>query len=178
MLVGVLFLLGGALAVVLIPAMMFPILKKQNEGMALGYLVLRVVEGVTQVADALILLTLLSLSQEFVAAGLPVSSSFQTSGALISAANNWATLFDPIVFGLGALIFYYMLYASRLVPRWLSVWGLLGGALVFAFGLMWMFGNEQLYLALPIAVQEMVLAAWLIVKGFNRQATIYSGATK
>jgi hypothetical protein len=70
----------------------------------------------------------------------------------------------------GALLFYALLYQANLPPRWLSVWGLLGAALVFIFGALAMFGTSVIYLAIPIAVQEMVMALWLIVRGFNPTA--------
>jgi hypothetical protein len=78
-------------------------------------------------------------------------------------------------FSLGALMYYWIFYQSKLVPRWLSVWGLIGVTLGIANGLYDMFGgitNEtiSMVLDLPIFVQEMVLALWLIVKGFNVSA--------
>jgi uncharacterized membrane protein len=76
------------------------------------------------------------------------------------------------VFCLGALMFYHVLYRSGLVPRWLSGWGLLGILLYLAAALLVLFGqinpdSTQVVLELPLAVQEMVLAVWPIVKGFN-----------
>ena len=62
---------------------------------------------------------------------------------------------------------YYLFYQSRLIPRWLSVWGIIGGILYFASPLLGMYGIEWGFLMLPLAVQEMVLALWLIIKGFN-----------
>ena len=73
-----------------------------------------------------------------------------------------------IVFGIGALMFSYLLYASRLVPRWISVWGLVGAVPYTAVGVLGLFGTNPEILYIPLAVQEMVLAVWLIAKGFNR----------
>jgi len=80
-------------------------------------------------------------------------------------------------FCLGAAMYYYVLYRSRLIPRWLSAWGLAGLALLFSMVLSIAFGESssgpsgmQLLLAIPIGLQEMVLAVWLIVKGFSRTA--------
>jgi hypothetical protein len=164
---GALSLLGGAVAIALIPAMLFPVLKRVHEGLALGYLGLRVLESVTLVAGAFILLLMISASQGF-AAGGAMAGSYQVSGAMLLAANNWTFPLDPIVFGVDAAVLYYLTYRSRLIPRWLSIWGLIGAPLVFALGLLAMFGNQITFLAVPIAVQEMAMAVWLITRGFNR----------
>jgi hypothetical protein len=85
----------------------------------------------------------------------------------------WTWLLGPmIVLSLTALILNYMLYQSRLVPRFISVWGLIGALLMLAAGLLGMFGLSRfstitILLTLPLALNEMVLAVWLIVKGFN-----------
>jgi len=112
----------------------------------------------------------LSLSQEFVNAGAPVASYFQTSGALLLAVYDWSSVPENFQYGLGALMFYYLLYQSKLLPRFLSVWGLIGATLMLAMGLLRMFGHPLIFLALPILLNEMVLAVWLIVKGFNSSA--------
>jgi len=167
---GVLVLLATAASVFLIPAVMFPILKQYNEGIALGYFGFRIFEAITFIVDAICSLLLVTLSQEYVNAGAPVASYFQTTGALLLGARNWVFPLNPIVFGGGALLFYYVLYQSKLIPRWLSAWGLIGAALVLATGVLGIFGNFLTVLALPIAVQEMVMAGWLIIKGFNSLA--------
>ena len=79
------------------------------------------------------------------------------------------------MFSLTALILYILLYQSKLVPTWLSVWGFIGGALLLVRALLEMFGQElsgvvQAILAAPIGLNEMVLAVWLIVRGFNTKA--------
>ena len=81
-----------------------------------------------------------------------------------------------LAFGLGALMYYWVFYRSRLVPRWLSAWGLVAVASLMVSGVLVMFGviepmsTTQVVLALPIFLQEMVLAVWLIAKGFNPSA--------
>jgi hypothetical protein len=169
---GVLLLLAAAGAIVLIPAMIFPVLKRINEGMALGYLGLRIIEAVTLVVDAISLLSLVSSGQQYVKAGAATAFSFQVAGALSVAVHTWIFSLNPVVFGSGALIFYYLLYCSRLVPRWLSAWGLVGALAILAFGLLGMYGDSLLYLAAPIGVQEMALAVWLIAKGFHQPAVV------
>jgi hypothetical protein len=171
-LIGMLIEFVSQLAVICIPFMMFPILKKHNESLALGYAVFRIVESVTLIVGSISLLSLLSLSREYVGVGAPDASHFLTLGSLLLEAREWTVLLGVnIVFPLGALIFNYLLFRSRLVPRVLSVWGLVGAALLLPRALLMIFGpNPVVILTLPIWVQEMAFAVWLIVKGFNPSA--------
>jgi hypothetical protein len=95
------------------------------------------------------------------------ASYFQTSGTLINAAKEWTSVVENFPYGLGAVILNIVLYQSELVPQWLSIWGLVGGTLLLAMGLLRMFGKPVIYLAIPIILYELVLAGWLIVIGFN-----------
>jgi uncharacterized membrane protein len=173
-LTGVILLLTMTAAIVLIPIMMFPILRKYNEGLALGYVGARIFEGFFSAVNIVSLLSLLSLSREFVNAEAPVNSYFQTSGALILAGYDWGSILLDFPFTIGALVFNYLLYKSKLVPRWLSVLGLIGAALWLVNAPLRLFSlssSSMEILALPIAAQEMIFAVWLIAKGFNSSAT-------
>lgn len=169
---AVLLMLIDAVAVVGIAIMMYPVLRKLNEALALGYVAARTIEGVLFTVYVVTLLLLLTLSQEFVRAGAPDASYFQTGGTLLQAASDWTlSLGLRLAFGLSALILNYLLFKSKLVPRWLSGWGFVGAALVFALLLLEFFSiNLSEILDILIAVQEMVFAVWLIVKGFNSSA--------
>jgi len=175
-LVGVLFQLSLTASVVAIPIMMFPILKKQNESLALGYVGARIFEGFFDAVIAISLVLILTLSRKFVEAGAPDASYFQTSGALLLAVKDWSSVPENFPYGLGALILNYMFYQSKLIPRWLSGWGLVGGTLMLAMGLLRMFGYSVTFLALPILLNEMVLAVWLLAKGFNSSAIAFESA--
>jgi hypothetical protein len=111
---------------------------------------------------ALAWLTLIALSKESNAG--PFADFVRTAETVI-----WDQL-QPIPFVLGALMFYVLLYQSRLVPRWLSTWGLVGAALGIVPPLVSMFGLSLGILVAPLALQEMVMAVWLIAKGFNPSA--------
>ena len=171
---GVLVQLIMAFATASIAIWLYPVLKKYHEALALGAASFRIIEGVFQIVSAVSLLALLTLSQDFVKAGAPDSSHFQTLGGLLLAGRDWvgqvATILPWI---LGALMYYYVFYQTKLVPRWLSVWGLVGSVLaivatmLFMFGFIAAFSPNQVMLMLPIASQEIVLAIWLIAKGFN-----------
>ena len=171
--IGVLsfFILGVVLAGIAI--VMYPIFKKQNEALALGYVSARIVEGVLFIVAILAILTLWTLSQEFVKAGAPDASYFQTLGELLLAVRYWAyNVLWPITLSLGGLMFYYLLYQSKLIPRWLSVWGFIG-ALFFPVAWLSLFGPTiSGPFLLPLVLNEIVLAVWLIVKGFNPSAIV------
>jgi len=156
---------------------LYPILRKYNEGLAIGSVGFRIIEGVVDIVGALGLVALLALSQEFVKAGAPESSYFQTADVLINTGIAWfRDVAMLLTFGIGALMYYVVFYQFRLVPRWLTVWGLVGitltiiSTLLVMFHLIPPFGTIQVILNLPILPQEMVLAAWLIVKGIDLSA--------
>ena len=176
--IGMLIELIWALAVVGIPVMLFRILKKHSEALSLGFFGLRSIEALCTIVGSIILLTLLTLSQEFVKAGVPDVSYFQTLGTLLLAAREWTFMIGSgLVWSLSALILNHILYRSKLIPRWLSGWGLVGATLSFATYLLQFLSINLDILFLPIALQEMVFAVWLIVKGFNSSA-IASGSAK
>jgi hypothetical protein len=178
-LMGVLFQLILTASVVAIPILMYPIFKKYSESLALGYVVARIFEGFFDIVIAMSMLLLLTLSREFVEAGAPVDSYFQTSGALLFGVHDWSSILENFPYCLGALIFYYLLYRTGLIPRWLSVWGLLGAALFLATAPFRMFDllpPSTVALVVPLILNELVLAIWLIVKGFNSSASSFESA--
>jgi len=179
---GALLVLIMGVAIAPIPVMLFPILKKYDESLALGYVVFRVLEVVTYIGIVISWLLLLTLSQEYVLAGAPDASHYQTLGALVKAVGEWIDPILVIVFSISALILNYMFYRSKLVPRWLSGWGLFGATLHLAEGVLAVFGYPDISVLgipvyLPIGLQEMVYAVWLIVKGFNPSAIASMSAT-
>lgn len=171
---GALFVLVMGLALAMVPVVIFPILKKHNEVLALGYVVFRGgLETVTYIAVVISFLLLVSLSQATVQSGASDAANFPALGALLLKAHEISATTTEIIFPLGALMFYFALYQAKLIPRWISGWGLIAVILHLTSGLLHMFGligqmsTIQTVLALPIALQEMVMAVWLIVKGFN-----------
>jgi len=176
--VGALFQLIMAFACAGIAIGLYPILKKHNESLALGAVGFRIIENVFQIVAALGLLSLLTLSQESAKADALAASAFQTVGALLLAVRFWAGLvLAHFGFGLGALMYYYVFYQSKLIPRWLSGWGLIAITLHLVGVFLTMFTQidpfsttPTLLLSMPIGLQELTLAVWLIVKGFNPSA--------
>jgi Domain of unknown function (DUF4386) len=173
---GAFFLLVAAFASAGIAISLYPVLRRHAEGLALGSVCFRVMEGVLYLASAVSALLLVTLSEEFARAGTPGPSYFQASGALLRAFRDQTSLTGVLAFYLGALMYYYIFFRSRLIPRWLSAWGFAGAVLGLAAGLLVLFratgfmSPVQVVLNLPIGVNEMVLAVWLIVAGFKSPA--------
>ena len=162
------------LAIPLIPVFVFPVLKRYSEPLALGYVVFRLFEAVLFVIVDINKLSLINVSQGYSAGGVD-AAFFRNMGSFVKAWNTWGWAFYVFVFAIGALIFYTALYQSKLVPRWISVWGWISAILIMISALMATFEvnlPETIFglLVLPIAVQEMVMALWLIIKGFNTSA--------
>jgi len=156
---------------------LYPVLRKYNQSLALGSVVGRTVEGMLILVGTLSLLVLLTLGQESAVAGQAAASSFKAVGDTLLAVRDWANGFLVLLsFAVGTLMYYYLLYRSRLVPRWLSGWGLIGSGLLLGStvysGFTQEFGFTTVNTALniPIGIQEMVLAVWLIFKGFKGSA--------
>jgi len=153
---------------------LYPILNKIKESLALGFLSFRIIAAVLNSIGFIILLLLLSLSREFVRAGAPESSYFQTLGDLLRSGrdmvNHVAMILASSVAG---LMFYILLYQTKLIPRWLSAWGLSGTVFTIFASLLVMFqtiivlSTTYIVLNLPLILLEMVLAIWFIVRGFD-----------
>lgn len=171
-----LLLVGGACASG-IAISLYPALKKFNATLALGAVGFRISEGVLRFVSVCILLSIITLSQLFVKAGAPESSYFQTLGELLLAARGWVSHVGALLaFSIGCTLYYIIFYQTNLVPRWISVWGLIFGILgivscaLVSTGLIAPFSTVQVVMLIPMLPQEIVLAVWLIVKGFNPSA--------
>ena len=124
-------------SVVAIAVLIYPIMKRSSEMLAIGYLAARIIEGTVLAIGGITWLGLVALGHEFVQAGAPGASHFQTLGdMLVTLSTSAFTLGAEIVFGVSALILYYVLIAANLVPKWISIWGLVAGALLLALGVM------------------------------------------
>jgi Domain of unknown function (DUF4386) len=171
--VGAFFLLIAAFASAGIAISLYPVLRRHAEGLALGAACFRVMEGVLYLVSAVAALLLVTLSQEFAKAGSPAASYFQTTGTLLRALRDQTSLTGVLAFYLGALMYYYIFFRSGLIPRWLSGWGLVGAGLGLIAGVLVLFrvfgfmSSPQVVLNLPIGVNEIVLAVWLILVGFS-----------
>lgn len=160
MAIGALLVLLAGFALAMVPVVFWPVGKRYNETQAMGYVVFRgALETVFYIVTALGWLLLIALSTEPDAG--PLAGFVRTAETVI-----WDQLL-AIPFVLGGLMFYVLLYQSRLVPRWLSTWGLVGATLYIVAPLGSMFELSLGFFMAPLALQEMVMAVWLIAKGFN-----------
>ena len=171
--VGSLLVLLMGFSLAMIPVVLFPLLRKVSEILALGAVLFRgALEAVAYVAVAFTWLGLVTIGRASAGAGVEQAASLESMRTVLLGAEEWTTLVLAVVFCLGALMIYAVFFASRLVPRWLSAWGLVGAVLYLSVPLLGLVGWDGVdALMVPLAVQEMVLAVWLIVKGFDADVT-------
>lgn len=165
-------------AVVLLSILLFPVLKMHNEAFALGYVSFRLLDVAILSLAYVNTLSFITLSQNYLNSDGADVAHFQYTGESIRAVNTWAGttgLLYLIVFALGSLILYAVLYRSKFVPRFIAVFGfsaglllLLGSILVHTdvFTDISGTGGEVIFAA-PIAPAELMLSLWLIFKGFD-----------
>jgi len=166
--IGALLVLIMAFVLAMVPVVLYPIFRQQNEALALGAVVFRgALEAIAYIGIVISWLLLISLSQEYMGAGTSETLNFQIIGTMLHNVGYWSSQMVSIVFSIGALFIYSIIYQTKLIPRWLSVWGLIGALIYITCPLFAMFGHNIEILMAPLALQEMVLAVWLIVKGFN-----------
>jgi hypothetical protein len=173
-------LVGGVLEVIVAIAgigtavTLYPVVKRQQEGVALGFVAARVLEACMIFTGVVSLLSLVTIRQDLGGVGGADAASLVTTGASHVAVYNWAFLLgQSLMPAINALLLGSLLYRSRLVPRILPVVGLIGAPLLIAAVFATLFGGiEQVsaisaLAALPVAAWELSLGVWLVVKGFR-----------
>lgn len=169
---GLLIELICILAMPLIGAFIYPVLRRVSTGFALTYFFFRSLEGIILINVALTNKFALITLSDAVATGADPTLA-ESARMLIEAQNDWGNtdgLLYNIIFGLGALCLYSMLFQAKLIPRWISVWGVIAIAILMALVIAAMLFPMPAWTALllvPIAVQEMVMALWFIFRGFD-----------
>jgi hypothetical protein len=160
---------------------LYPVLRKRSQGLALGAVVFRALEAALYTTGAVITLSLPAVARQHAQATALGPGGIRAIGDALTGVRENAILAGVFAFVLGALMYYYVLYRSRLVPRWLSGWGIAAGFLMLIACLSALFSHTPVtsftILILPIAVQEMVLAAWLIFRGFSPGAGLADPVT-
>jgi hypothetical protein len=154
----------------------FPLLRRQNEILALGYVTARVMESVFTAVGIVSLLTIVTLRQEATAGA--DAASLLTAGESLVALKNWTFLLGPgFMVGVGnGLILGYLMYTSRLIPRGMAILGLIAGPVLLARLVGILFGVFEptsvlgSIMVLPEFIWELALGIWLTVRGFNPSA--------
>jgi len=169
---GSLLIFGMAMCCAGVGISLYPVLRRFSEGAAIGSAGFRIIESMIQVASALFIVCLIALSKEFVVADSASKLILQSTGGVLRAGNDWLNNSAMLLsWGVAAVIYYSAFYKYKLVPRWLSIWGLIGISLTIISSILMLFNpgfsTIQTFANMPIALQEMVLAVWLIVKGFK-----------
>ncbi|OGO53711.1 MAG: hypothetical protein A2V85_02465 [Chloroflexi bacterium RBG_16_72_14] len=167
---GALLLLIAAFACAGIAVTMYPVVKRSDTGLALGSVVFRTLETVMYMVAVVCLLSLSTLGQASISAGADQIALGAIGGLLLSLREH-AALAGVFAFCLGAFLYYTAFFRSRLIPRWLSGWGIAAIGLLAAASVLALFAGrpvtDYVPMALPIFLQEMVLAVWLIARGFS-----------
>jgi hypothetical protein len=173
-------LTGGAfltlmmgISLVAMTVFLYPVLRKDNQELALGMLLFRgALEGTWYFAATLGMLTLVALGNEYVATGAD-SAALQSMGNVLYQFQDLVDPVGTIVFLIGATCLYISFYRTRLIPRWLTIWGLIGVVPYVAYALLHFFHLDTgygFYLQMVLAPQEIVMGLWLVIKGFNVDA--------
>jgi hypothetical protein len=172
---GMVFELLNAFASAGIAISLFTILRRTNESFGIGYLGLRLIEGSLGVIAVISYAALFHLIETYSVSSVVPSPEIHRLIDLLINAHDFTFLLVLIAFNIGAFILYPLLFRSKLVPRGIAAWGLVGAFLLAVANIIQFFDVQTngLLISLlpaPIALNEMALAIWLIVKGFNTPA--------
>lgn len=151
---------------------LYPLFRKDSEPLAMGMVLFRgAFEGTWYILSALSYVALGALGMEIAAAGVD-SAALQAIGDVTLQVSEKLGDIGTFAFIIGAACLYTSFYRTRLIPRWLSVWGLIGAVPYVVYYLLHFFDIDPglMPLVLPLAVQEMVMGLWLIIAGFNKDA--------
>lgn len=173
---GVLMLIGSA-AEVALGVLMFPILKQHNERIALGYLGSKIGDAIFFAIWVIFLLIQIPLGTEYLKAAAPVASYLQSLSIVSIQASQYAYQISQIAVVLAGFLLCYTFYRTKLVPRWMAVWGLLGYVILLCGSVVEILGFDlHLIQTIPGGLWELFVSVWLIAKGFNPSALIFQPA--
>lgn len=170
---GAFFTLMMGISLAAMTVFLYPIFRKDSEELAMGMVFFRgALEGTYYMVVTLGLLMLVALGREYVATGGSLAALL-SMGNLLYQFQDFVAPVGTFVFLIGATCLYISFYRTRLIPRWLSVWGLIGVVPYAAYALLHFFHLDTgygFYLQMVLAPQELVMGAWLVIAGFDRKA--------
>ena len=157
-----------AVAIVLLTVLLYTTLKKQNKIIARWAFGLWIIEAVAIAVREINAFSLLYTGQEFVKAGAPDSSYFQTLGSLFYKLMHFSYDAQMVFYCIGGILFYYLFLKSKYVPKVLPFFGIIVASLGFIGELFALFGYDvPLYIFLPLLPFELAIGVWLMIKGFR-----------
>jgi hypothetical protein len=163
---GAFLILMMGISLVAMTVFLYPIFRKDSEELALGMVLFRgALEGTGYIVSTVGFLALVVLGNEYIATGAD-SAALQSMGNVLYQFQDFLAPVNSIIFLIGTTCLYLSFYRTRLIPRWLSVWGLIGVVTSYID----IDTGYGFYLEMVLASQEMVMAVWLIAKGFNPSA--------
>ena len=158
-----------------LPVLMVPILKPFNKVLSYGYLSAGITATVILIVGSIFLLLYIPLGSMYINADSTDLLHFETIGTILTKGNYYAYQIGMAIWGFGGLMFCYLLYISKLVPKGLSIWGFLGYIVFISGTISELFGYKiGVQLAIPGGLFEITLSIWLIIKGFKESELITS----
>lgn len=153
--------------------LVYPILRKYKENLALGFVGFRIIAGVFQLIGVILLPLFIFLSQEYLKSETTYFLYFETLGSFLKLSRDLVNHLGVMVAtGLGNLILYYICFKIKILPKWVIIWGLFGNGLAIISSFLLLFGSIQVIstsfvlMTFPLVLQEIILAIWLIRIGF------------
>ena len=174
-------LTGGAfltlmmgISLVAMTVFLYPVFRKDSKELAMGMVLFRgALEGTSYFVSTLGILALVALGNEYAVAGA-ASATLQSMGNVLYQLPDLSGTAGTIMFLIGTICLYISFYRTRLIPRWLTIWGFVGVVPYMAYALLHFFHMDNgigFYLQMVLAPQEIVMGLWLVIKGFNPSAS-------
>ncbi|CAM1334871.1 DUF4386 domain-containing protein [Tenacibaculum aestuariivivum] len=173
-------LIGGIFQFLLVPIyigfslVLYPILTKYNKTLSIGFVGFRIIAGVFQLLGIMLLPIFIFLSQNFLVDTNTNSFFYETFGQALKLFRDLTNHLGVILAtGIGNLLLYYILFKEKLIPKWISIWGIIGNILIMIasflllFELIKIISIEYGIITIPLVLQEIILAIWLIIKGLK-----------
>lgn len=177
-------LIGAIFQFLLVPIyigfslVLYPILKEFNKTLSIGFIGFRIMAGVFQLFGIILLPILVLLSQKFLVQPNADLMLYETIGEILKLLRDLTNHLGVILAtGLGNLLLYYILFKGKLIPIWISIFGITGNTLIMIASFFLLFevievvSIEYGIMTIPLVLQEVILAFWLIIKGFNSRST-------
>ncbi|NHZ87340.1 MAG: DUF4386 family protein [Planctomycetia bacterium] len=159
--------------------LLYPIIKKFGDSLAIGFLSLRIIATTLVIFGTILLLSILAVSQESIRYLSSDYSDLEVLGNVLKATRDYVNhVFMILILCAGNIMFYILLIQSKLIPQWISVWGLISAVLsviasfLVLFRVVEIITPEYLMLNVPTALLELILGIWLIVKGFDKKVLL------